>query len=99
VTLIAAWDVRSEAWYRLTGNDRDQIRAWVTEHGIATTDTYRTEIHIVDCPLIRVFKFAPRVNGNRPCDPSHPRDPLRLPPYDVLIKTDPPACLCPKVLP
>jgi hypothetical protein len=59
-------------------------------HGIAKNDTYRTEHHVIDAPLVRVFQYDLDDDGRRYYDPLTDGVATRKP-FDVLIKTQPPS--------
>lgn len=62
--------------------------AWLCAHGIDPGLTYRTEHHLIDVPLVRVFAYDIDEDGRRYADEDG-RDAARQP-YDVLAKTKPP---------
>lgn len=98
-TLQAVYDVADQGWWGLTDDQRDQIRAWATEHGIDVDVTYRMEIHVIDMPLARVFQHDLTEDGQRHCPIDHDHmqmdkerqcDVARREPYDVPISSMPP---------
>ena len=77
------------------------VREWLAAHGIDASDTYRVELHVADCPTLRIFRYATNPNGERFTDPASieedEADPegwhLRvavLPPLDVAMRIPPP---------
>lgn len=87
-TLTAVYDAH-EGFYDHPWPFVDAYRDWLTEHGIDTNDTYRTEHHVIDTPLVRVFQYAKDADGRRYTDPATGNVAEREP-FDVLIKTPPP---------
>lgn len=63
---------------------------WLEAHGIDRHDTYRTEHHIVDAPLVRVFQYAKDESGRRYYDEAAD-DTAKRDPFDVLIRITPPS--------
>ena len=63
--------------------------AWLTEHGIDPFATFRTEHHVIDAPLVRVFQYERDADGRHQIDPVA-REVVKREPFDVLIKTPPP---------
>ena len=63
--------------------------AWLEAHGIDKNITYRTEHHVIDAPLVRVYQCARDQNGRLYIDETTGDIALRKP-FDVLITTPPP---------
>lgn len=98
-TLQAVYDVADQGWWGLTDDQRDQIRAWATEHGIDVNVTFRMEIHLLDCPFARVFQMDRNEDGRLYCPIDHDHlsmdkvsecDAARRDPYDLPISSMPP---------
>jgi hypothetical protein len=64
--------------------------AWLAAHGVDKMATYRTEHHLIDAPLVRVFQYDADDQGRRCYDPEIDGAAVR-PPFDVLVKTQPPS--------
>lgn len=84
MTLIAAYDARVPGIHSI-----DKLCEWLNQHGLDPYAIYRFELHVIDCPLIRVFEFKRSDSGHLLVDESG-TDVLHRDPYDVLQKTDPP---------
>lgn len=78
------------------------VGEWLAAHGIDVADVYRVELHVIDCPLLRAFRYARNADGERFIDPQsvkadragaegwrHLRA-AELPPLDVAMRIPPP---------
>jgi hypothetical protein len=63
--------------------------AWLQAHGVDHKATYRTEHHLIDAPLVRVFQYDEDEQGRRYLDEAT-NDAAVRPAFDVLVKTPPP---------
>lgn len=97
MSLTAIFDATGLAWNVLEEGDRVLFRTWLLDHGIDPNRTFRFELHVIDCPLIRVFEHSRDADGRPYCgvDHDHRVDLYRCSvakrdPYDVLQKTPPP---------
>jgi len=74
--------------------DRDWIggySAWLRSHDVDPNVTYRVEHHVIDCPLIRVFQYDRNEHGQKYYTTDYETgDIARRPPFDVLIRSEPP---------
>jgi hypothetical protein len=84
VTLIAAYDAREPGIHSI-----DKLGEWLKLHGLDGHAIYRFELHVIDCPLIRVFEYKRSDSGHVLVNEAG-TELLRRDPYDVLQKTDPP---------
>lgn len=84
----AVYDVH-EGFFNHPHAFTDAYTAWLEAYGVDKNDTYRTEHHVIDVPLVRVFQFAHNENGERYVDPAT-NEHVERPPFDVLIRTPAP---------
>lgn len=63
--------------------------AWLEGHGVDKNATYRTEHHLIDAPLVRVFQFDRNGEGRLYTDEAT-GEVAKRPPFDVLIRTPAP---------
>jgi hypothetical protein len=63
---------------------------WLQTHGVDHKATYRTEHHLIDAPLVRVFQYDEDEQGCRYVDEATGDAAVRRP-FDVLEKTPPPS--------
>jgi hypothetical protein len=74
---------------------------WLAAHGVDAADVRRVELHVVDCALLRVFRYARNEDGERFADPKSLVDGMfaadsriaELPPLDVALRIPPPVPL------
>lgn len=62
---------------------------WLEAHGIDMNVTWRTEHRVLDASLIRVHQYVRDSDGQIAWIPGD-REPVQVPPFDVLVKTSPP---------
>lgn len=86
---IAVYDAREDSWRQLTEEQRLQLLTWIAEQGIPL-NIYRLEIHIIDCPMARVFAYERDEQGYVLIN-DQGFDARRRPPYDRAISSMPPA--------
>jgi hypothetical protein len=84
VTLIATYDANVPGIHSI-----GKLGEWLNLHGLDPNVIHRFELHIIDCPLIRVFEYKCSASGHALVNESG-TGLLRREPYDVLQKTDPP---------
>lgn len=99
MTLVFAHEANDQ-----TAEQLGPVCEWLRSHGLAPNRIHRIEIHVIDVPLIRVFEFDEDEHGKLRCLLGHLNhhscpdgcDPAHRDPYDVLLKTNPPAVLYPE---
>jgi hypothetical protein len=77
------------------------VREWLAVHDVDTADVRRVEVHVVDCALLRVYRYARNEDGERFVDPKSLEDGrfvadsvvAELPPLDVALRIPPPVPL------
>lgn len=82
MTLVATYDVAIPGIHSI-----DKLGEWLRLHGLDPCEIYRFELHVIDCPLIRVFEYECSDSGHRLLNEAR-TDVLRRDPYDVLQKAD-----------
>jgi hypothetical protein len=90
VHVTKVYDVRENFHLDLPLEFCEAYTDWLRAHGIDPCQTYRTEHHVIDVPLVRVYAYALDEQGRRYVDQAA-RDIARREPYDVLIRTTPPS--------
>jgi hypothetical protein len=64
---------------------------WIRAHGADPCDVYRAEIIVLDTALVRFYTYDRDEHGSLYVAPgSDPPEAATRPPYDVLLRRDPP---------
>jgi hypothetical protein len=88
-TVFDVHDPQRNPWLIAPPEFVEAYCAWLEAHGIDKNSTYRTEHHVIDAPLVRVFQYERDADGRHKIDPVA-RDVVKRKPFDVLITTPPP---------
>lgn len=58
-----------EFWPPRVDDGTALVREWLAAHDVGAADTYRVELHVVDRPVLRVFRYTRNADGERFMDP------------------------------
>lgn len=101
MTLVLAHDASDQKPGQI-----EPVSAWLRDHGLNPYDIYRIEVHVIDVPLLRIFEFLRNEDGKLYCPLDHEHEwahpdgctAARRDPYDVLLKSNPPAAIAPEAI-
>lgn len=87
--MTTVYDVRDSSTWPHRDPFHTAYLDWLKAHGIDPNETVRTEHHVIDAPLVRIFQYARDEAGRRYIDPATDWWVMREP-FDVLITTPAP---------
>ena len=92
--IVEVLDVHDRQFWPPADGDagRFAVMHWLQDHGIDGATVIRLELHIIDCPVLRIFGLAVNGEGKHYTVPGNDGEPeiAYAPPRDVLMRSRPP---------
>jgi hypothetical protein len=93
--IFDAYHPSSRAFY--ADNMHPRMLAWMRDQGLPAGGVWRFEVHLIDCPSVRVWEYLLDERGYPYCELEHPHRGrscvmAQREPYTVVASSLPPTC-------